>query len=95
MSDVQKPFTLYRMGPGIIRVVPRTAQGWWYSLGWSALWLVVFAGYVAFTLTGPDQPSFLLASALFAVLTLGIGFGSMAWMGARAEVVDLSGPRAD
>lgn len=89
MRDEDKPFVMYRGGPGNFRIVPRGWAGWRITLIWMATVVPIIGFFMAFAMTDPKPPMTYIGPALFMMAMAAWGIGGTVWMRARAEVVDL------
>jgi hypothetical protein len=90
MREKDKPFVMYRRGPGSFSIAPRNGKGWRQMAIWQALLAPILGGFIWFMVDRPQGTSFYIGLALYLVAMAGWGIGGMLWMRARAEVVDLN-----
>lgn len=89
MRDEDKPFVLYRRGPGNFTIMPRGRKGWMLTVLWVALLMPVVAAFGAYAEGHEGEPAFFIALGLFLAAMLVWTLAMVRWMKARAEVVDV------
>ena len=89
MRDQDKPFVLYRKGPMNFTIVPRGISGWTQFGVWMALLVPMVIVFTIYAEALEGTPAFWLALAMFIAATLVWSIAMIAWMKARAEVVDV------
>jgi hypothetical protein len=90
MRDQEKPFILFRRNRFIYNITPRNASGWIQKGVWKALFLAMIAGFAAFDGIRPADSTFGSEDAVFLLAVLAWAIGSIWWMRARAEVIDVN-----
>lgn len=89
MRDEDKPFVLYRRGPGNFNIVPRGRKGWALMGLWLALLLPLVVAFGIYAEAHEGQPEFFIALAVFLAAMLVWTIAMIRWMKARSEVVDV------
>jgi len=90
MRDQDKPFVLYRKGPMNFTIVPRGARGWAQFGVWMALLVPPCLWFTDYAASHGEGPALYAGLAGFLGMTLVWTVGGIAWMKARAEVVDVN-----
>jgi hypothetical protein len=89
MRDEDKPFVVYQSGPRNFKIVPRGRKGWrLFGVG-MALQLAMTGLFVWFAVSYPEGPVHFAGLAAYLLALLASIIGSIRWMKARAEVVDV------
>ncbi len=89
MSDMNKPFLLYREGWGSFRIVPRGWAGWRMILVWMLFMVPIVGALIAFATTQPQGAWLYSGLALFVIAMAVWGIGGTVWMRRHSEVVDV------
>lgn len=89
MRDQDKPFVLYRRGPGNFNIVPRGIKGWALMALWVALLAPLVIAFESYAQGREGQPQFFAALVAFLFAMLVWTIAMIRWMKARAEVVDV------
>ncbi len=89
MRDEDKPFVLYRRGPGNFNIVPRGRKGWGLMGLWLILLVPVVAAFAIYAEGREGEPEFFVALGLFLAAMLVWTVAMVRWMKARSEVVDV------
>lgn len=87
MRDKDKPFVVYRKGPGNFTIVPRGVKGWMQFCLWLAL-LVPLIYWITEYAREHSGEEFFTGLVLFCVGILAWIIGGIWWSLARAEVVN-------
>lgn len=89
MRDEDKPFVVYQSGPWNFKIVPRGRRGWrLFGVG-MVLQLAMTGLFVWFAVRNPEGPVHFAGLAVYLLALLASIIGSIRWMKARAEVVDV------
>jgi hypothetical protein len=89
MRDEDKLFVLYRKSPMNFNVSPRGLKGW-IQLGiWIALLVPPTFALARYAHLHEGRPELTVAITLYALYILVWTLGGIAWIRARAEIVDL------
>jgi hypothetical protein len=89
MREQDKPFVLYRRGPMNFHIVPRGAAGWMQFAIWTALFLGLSLAFSLYAERLKGRPQFWIALGAYLAATLVWTLAGIAWMKARAEVIDV------
>lgn len=89
MRDEDKPFIVYQSGPWNFKIVPRGSAGWRLFGVWMALSLAMTGLFVWFAVSYPEGPMHFAGLAAYLLALLVWMIGSIRWMKARSEVVDV------
>lgn len=90
MRDSDKPFVMYRRSRFNFTIMPRGAKGWVQFALWLAALVPPTIGFAVYAETHEGVPEFLIALALYLAATLIWSLAMIAWMKARAEIVDVA-----
>lgn len=88
MAEGDQPFVTYRTRLGL-SIKPRTAFGWWATLGWTALLIPLTAGFAWIMASNPTDRQAIVATAGFIAGIAVWSVAMAAWMYRRSEVIDL------
>jgi TRAP-type C4-dicarboxylate transport system permease large subunit len=89
MREDDKPFVLYRKGPMNFTIVPRGVTGWAQFAAWMALLAPPTITFAIYAEAHKSSPELWIGLALYLAVTLIWTLAGIAWMKARAEVVDI------
>lgn len=89
MRGKDKPFVMYRRGPGYFTIVPRGVMGWSQFAVWMALLGALVAWFADHVETSGQGGDFFDGLVLFAIGVFVWVVAGLWWMIARAEVVDI------
>jgi hypothetical protein len=90
MRDRDKPFVMYRRGPGNFTIVPRGVVGWFQFAVWIALFAALTVWFVDHVGANGDGGAFYDGLALFGVGVIAWLIAGLWWMIARAEIIDIA-----
>lgn len=89
MRDEDKPFVMYRRGPGNFSIVPRGRKGWALMGLWLALPIPLVIAFAIHAEGHEGEPAFFAALAAFLAAMLVWAVAMVRWMKARSEVIDV------
>lgn len=90
MRNSDKPFVVYRRGPGSFTIVPRGAKGWAQLGGWLVLLAGLVGWFVMHAEAYRDQPEFVHGLVLFCAGLIAWTVCAIWWMLSRGEVVEVA-----
>ncbi|MCL9999314.1 MAG: hypothetical protein NBV68_08030 [Erythrobacter sp.] len=89
MRDRDKPFVMYRRGPGNFTIVPRGVVGWSQFAVWMALLGALVVWFAEHTELNSRSADYYFGLALFGIGVFVWMVAGLWWMIVRAEVVDI------